>query len=363
MPTYTQWTDISATAQDEVNHNKYCDIPPGNYFWDGPPLVFPSGIPVAAGGGDGASLPNMDFKLIDGKAQGITAIQFRGKATGLVDIPVNQPMPTGKITGLRLIGGTFPFISRYTGPNVYDMQVIEDVALFNFSKCGISNNAPDSPFWKLNRVIIQGANNSVAMALAGYTDSTSILDVDIRGHMIGIKLGRGGPNMRVEGVGFLHFDNSLGPRIEVWVVPEPAQPIWWFWTAPPAVAGQGLRIGNGVRFGNEGLRKTDLRIVYADERPVANTVFGDPARLPELAKQSKGYIYGHTVERCDMYGIGEDIPLVYSMTDNIAGCSWGEQCTQQGSRSPSGAPVYKSFSGKAPLGKNNVIVPPRIAAA
>lgn len=365
MSTYTNWTDISATVQDEINHNKFADVGPGNYYWDGPPLKFATGVPVAAGGGQGTLPIATQFDRIEGKEQGITAIQLRGKATALVDMPVNQPMLSGKITGLRVLGGKTPFISRYSGHNVYDFQVMEDVALYGYSDCGIGNTSPDSPFWKLNRVQMQGLPGSIAIGLAGWQDECSLTDVHINGHGIGMKIGRGGPNLTIERCGTLHGDGDTTSRrrVDVWFVPEPGIPPPWYWPwggpTPPPVAGGGMILSN-FRLGNEGLKPTDLRILYADELPTGVN-FCDPLRGPNLTRPSDGYIYAHTIEKLKVFGGGPPSAIVYSMVDKIVASSWGEQSIAQGFNGQ--PPMYRSYTGKPPLGKNNKITEARLVTA
>ena len=240
-------------------------------------------------------------------------------------IDSNQMWTSLTLRGIRFNGGKGHVKNRFQSANVADYHMISDNAFINYGGTSISNNAPDQPYWKIERNVFQAGNfkTSMGIALSGLTDGTTIANNAFLINRVHIKLARGGNNTYIQNCDFLRFGPPQGfPRIDV-----------WFTLSPDEVnCGSGMVLTQ-CKFGNEFLEERDYRILYADEGPGRT----NDERWPRLDADSANWIGGHTVRDVLSAGIGDDalIPLVRSMTPYIVGSMYGP-ITQVGN---SGAPI------------------------
>jgi hypothetical protein len=119
---------------------------------------------------------------------------------------------------IRFTGGYGYVRNTYTGSNVNNCKVIQDCVFLSYTGCAISNNASDSPDWKVLRNIFLAGNytTSMGVALRGLTDSCVIADNEFEGNRVHIKLDRGN-NVHVENNAFLRFGppESGLPRVDI----------------------------------------------------------------------------------------------------------------------------------------------------
>ena len=102
--------------------------------------------------------------------------------------------------------------------------MVSDNAFINYGGASISNNAPDQPYWKIERNIFQAGNfkSSMGIALSGLTDGTTIANNAFLINRVHIKLARGGNNTYIHNCDFLRFGPPQGfPRIDVWFTLSP----------------------------------------------------------------------------------------------------------------------------------------------
>lgn len=295
--------DSSSAIRAAVASGKPVYLPPGTYNFAGPGI-------------------DHDAPFIVGAGQGATTVAL-GPGTTFIDS--NQMWTSLTLCGIRFNGGKGHVKNRFESVNVANYYVISDNAFINYSGASISNNAPDQPYWKIERNIFQASNfnSSMGVALSGLTDGTTIANNAFLANRVHVKVARGGNNTYIHNCDFLRFGPPQSfPRIDV-----------WFTLSPDEVnCGSGMVLTQ-CKFGNEFLDKQDHRILYADEGSGRT----NDERWPNLDADSENWIGGHTVRDVLSAGIGDDalIPLVRSMTPNIVGSMYGP-ITQVGN---SGAPI------------------------
>lgn len=200
--------------------------------------------------------------------------------------------------GMTFIGGLGAIHFTFPGINVTNHFYVDKCRFRGYAQTAIGHNSLDMPYWKISRSIFDAANSvsTMGVALAGYTDQSTLTDCSFLRNKIHIKAGLSGNNLGIDKCDLLQFDKGT-QRTMVWVVPNPS------WNN----AGQGFLV-TGTKFGNENLDISDYRILYADELAGADFAI----RLPNFTMASAGYVVGHRV-RTTVIGSTGNGPFVYSM--------------------------------------------------
>lgn len=287
----TQNRDSSDAIRAAVATGLPVYLPPGKYIYRGPGIDHSAPVIVGAG-------------------QGATTVAL-GSDTIFIDS--HQKWSRMELAGIRFDGGIGHVRNRFPDTNVTDFHSVHDCAFVNYSGCSISNNSNDHPYWKIRQNTFHGGNlhSTMAVALSGLTDGTTIADNAFLNNRIHIKLARGGNNTYIEHNDFLRFGPPDGsPRIDIWFTLSPTD----------TNAGGGMVITK-CKFGNENLATDDLRVLYADE--TAGESIAD--RWPVLDVASPKWIAGHTISEVfvNYAGDEEPAPLVRSTTSNIVGSRYG----------------------------------------
>lgn len=212
------------------------------------------------------------------------------------------------VEGISFTGGRAVIRNRYRGANVTTMHVVRNCRFVGYEENAICHASSDMPYWKITQNYFSAASseNSIAVALPGLTDGTTISDNAFVNNRVHIKLGRGGNNAHIQNNDFVQTSSGTN-RVAVWIVP-----------GDKAVnAGSGLLV-DANKFGNEFADSSDLRIAYLDQDG------DDFARAMPSDAISSGYIAGHTITGCNFAGnSGGYEGAVVSATPNILDCYIG----------------------------------------
>lgn len=219
-----------------------------------------------------------------------------------------ERLPSLLIRDITFEGGRGVVKHRYAGNNVAGHYRIQSCSFKDYTECAIASESVDMPYWHIWDCVFDAANNTnaIGVALGGGPDQSVLDSCSFIRNRVHVKV-RKGNNFRITNCDFIQSspDNSNGPRVAVWVVPD----------SMSVNAGTGLTI-TGCKFGNENMVKGDLRIVYADEGDGAS----NGTRLPELQGDSSGYVLGNLVMQNSIFGISDgQNPLIYSTTPNVRG--------------------------------------------
>lgn len=294
------WADVVEDYGADPNGSAECSASFRNAQASGLPIYVPPGTYNF----DGAGLNDTSMRVI-GSGSYQTAINL-GAGRRFVD--ASGPFYNVLFKGLRVNGGAGFCRNTYTGSNVNEFKVFEDIRFYNYTNACIECNSSDSPYWIIHRCLFYGANftSSVGVALSGFTDSNSIRNCSFMQNRVAIKM-KTGVCAKIADCDFLRFGPSAGyPRVDVWLVPS---------TTSDPNAGQGFVLSDS-KFGNEYLEGTDFRVLIADEG--AGTYFGD--RFP-VYTASTGMLHSQTYSRINNSGGtgSENMALVTSYTPNIRG--------------------------------------------
>ena len=231
------------------------------------------------------------------------------------------------IEGIVFVGGAG--CARWTaigngGLNgVRGHKTITRCGFMGYTNSCISSEMHDSPYWYINDCLFYGANCTTTMgiALAGWSDNSEIKNISFLLDRIHVKIGRMGPNTRLDNLDCLRFSDNQGfPRVDIWfpVMTTPSaigQDDVGAWNA--GVAG-GIDVTK-CKFGNEFYNAGDHRILFSDEG--TGTYVGD--RFPVIANAT-GPAGGVFVHHLSAYPSGVGIlGLVHSTTPNLVGMCIG----------------------------------------
>ena len=271
---------------------------------NGPTLYFPAGDYIYNGTGLTIST-STTFRII-GDGRGSTRIQV---ADGYYLIDASSYINSMEIRDLHIEGGKGLFRNTYTNINVSGQHLVKDCFLSNYTACAIGHNSSDMPYWFIENNVFDGTQTSTAVALSGLANSTRIVGNAFLTNLYGIKLGKGGADVRVENNDFVHFENGgNSPNFtNIWIVPT------------TSFAGQkGATIFNN-KFGNENLSSGDYKILIADEASAGN--------FPETAhatSASTGLVEALDIRDNQFAGnSGYTRPYIVSYTPNIRNCQLG----------------------------------------
>lgn len=265
-------------------------------------LYFPAGNFVY----NGAGLDGTQIRCV-GVGVGATTVTLGASARF---INVSAALSRLLVSGIAFSGGIDVIRSTYTGVNVTMDLVVTDCEFSGYTGAAISDNSTDMPYWKINRCQFTGANytSTIGIALSGLTDACSITNCDFSENRVHIKLRRGGNNAYIDLCSFIRLGATAGsPRVDVWVVPDSAA----------TNAGQGFTVTATNKFGNENRDAADYFVLYADEGSGSD----NGTKFPSLGADSTGYICGHRIGGT-YFGIGSALPIVYSTTPNVLGCTF-----------------------------------------
>jgi hypothetical protein len=280
----------------------------------GAPLIFPAGAWVYNGAG--LDPGGLSFPFIIRGAGRSTSIVL-GATSYLIDSAA--PLPELQLSDMTIFGGYGAVRSTSTSTaTTATLRSVERVFFHEYTKAAISHSSSDCPDWQIKGCTFwadETSTTSMGVAMAGLTDSVSIVECEFRHDRVHVKLGDGGNNAHINRCAFLRYDTARPgshPIVDVWVVP----------TSGPGVYGEGLTLTDN-KFGNENLTAGDWRVVYAGEG--AGTNFGD--RFPDLATNlttDTPRISGHVYTGNVLHGTtGINPPFVRSMTAAINGVHIG----------------------------------------
>lgn len=222
------------------------------------------------------------------------------------------------ISGLLFQGGAGHFRWTSTAQAVQGLRTIEKCFFYGYSNASISCENQDSPYWRIHNCQWWAANCSTSMgiALAGWSDCSSINDCSFLLNRVHIKVGRMGPNTHMQNLDLLRFATPQGfPRVDIWfppcITPSPI--------GMDDVGAFNAGVAGGIvlrdsKFGNEFYDPADYRVLIADEG--AGALTGD--RFPVTAANSTGLAGGITITNCAGYGTAGAV-LVRSTTPNLSG--------------------------------------------
>lgn len=262
-------------------------LPPGNFRYTGSGLRSKSGMGFV------------------GAASVATTISL-GPESYFIDYPTR--LPSLLLRDITFVGGKGIVRHTYEGVNVAGYHRVQSCNFKDYTECAIATESADMPYWHITDCVFDAANttSAIGVALGGGPDQCVIDSCSFIRNRVHVKA-RKGNNFHITRCDFLQFaaDNSNGPRVAVWIVPDIA----------PVNAGTGLTITSS-KFGNENMVNGDLRILYAEERDGES----NGSRLPELGSDSANYIQGHLIMQNSFFGIGGgSAPIVYSTTSNVRG--------------------------------------------
>ncbi|WP_316667500.1 hypothetical protein [uncultured Propionibacterium sp.] len=212
------------------------------------------------------------------------------------------------VEGVSFTGGRAVIRNRYRGANVTTMHVVRNCRFVGYEENAICHASSDMPYWKItqNYFAAAGSEHSIAVALPGLTDGTTISDNAFVNNRVHIKLGRGGNNTHIQNNDFIQTASGTS-RVAVWIVPGDRT----------VNAGSGLLV-DANKFGNEFADSSDLRIAYLDQDG------DDFSRAMPSSAISSGYISGHTITGCNFAGNGDGYEgAVVSATPNVTDCYIG----------------------------------------
>ncbi|AYW78553.1 hypothetical protein [Propionibacterium acidifaciens] len=223
-------------------------------------------------------------------------------------IDSNQQWSSLFIEGISFTGGRAVIRNRYRGANVTTIHVVRNCRFVSYKENAICHASSDMPYWKITQNYFSAADstNSIAVALSGLTDGSTVSDNAFVNNRVHIKLDHGGNNTHIQNNDFVQSAPGTN-RIAVWIVPGDQK----------ANAGSGLLI-DANKFGNEFADASDLRIAYLDQNG------DDFSRAMPSGSVSGGYISGHTITGCNFAGNDNGYEgAVVSATPNITDCYIG----------------------------------------
>lgn len=251
---------------------------------------------------NGPGLTGTSF-IHDGGSYGAVVITL-GAASWFIKTP--SAITVLDLQGLKFSGGLGVILNTFAGVNVAQQMVVDRVWALNYTQCMWGSLASDQPYKKLTRSILFGTATSFGVAWAGASDQSAITDTDFLLNKVHIKLAQGGNNVALRNLDLIQFAGGAS-RVAIWIVPHTAA----------ANAGTGF-VADSCKFGNENQDTTDYRFLFADE-----TAGGDfSTNQPNVAADSTGYVTGHLVHHCMIFGAAGIGPFIYATTPNIRDCDW-----------------------------------------
>jgi hypothetical protein len=266
---------------------------------NGPAIYFPAGDYIYNGTGlTGGTITA--FSLI-GESSSSVRIQI---ADGVYFIDLNDYQYHSRIRGIHFEGGAGTYRNIRTAVNVAGHNTVEACTFSNYTECAIGNNCDDWPYWKILNCVFSGTSSltSIGVALSGLANQSTIQGCSFLNNKYNIKLGRGGPDVKITNCDFVHFTAGAGsPDItDIWIIPS------------ASTSFKSAEIKNN-KFGNENLSSGDNRILIADEG--SGTYFTDKHHS---TSPSTGSVNGLYVEGNQFAGnAGYTKSYIYSYTPNL----------------------------------------------
>lgn len=271
----------------------------------------------AAGANGIIFFPPGNFRYTGSGLRSTSAIGFVGSASVATTISLGPEsyfidyhtlLPSLLLRDINFVGGKGVVKHTYDGVNVAGYHRVQGCNFKDYTECAIASESADMPYWHITDCVFDSANttSTIGVALGGGPDQCVIDSCSFIRNRVHVKVHKGN-NFHISRSDFLQFaaDNSSGPRVAVWIVPDVAS----------ANAGNGLTI-TGCKFGNENMASGDLRILYAEEAPGES----NGTKFPDFNNDSANYVQGHLIMTNLFSGIGgEASPIIYSTTPNVRG--------------------------------------------
>lgn len=277
------------------------------FIVNGPSLYFPAGDYVYNGTGLD-STTNTAFRL-HGEGSSNTRIKITA-GSYLIDLD-NRYLNHMTIQDIHFEGGAGVFRNSYTSNNVAGQYVVKDCFFSNYTDCAVGHNSVDMPRWYFENNMFNGTTTSIGIALQGLANGSVITRNWFGTNLYGIKLGYGGPDVKIAFNEFVHRAAGGGSPdfVNIWVVPSATSSGF-----------KGPTIFSN-KFGNENLSAGDYRILFADE----GTTVTDFLDTPHSVSASTGYIEAVTTYDNQFSGnSGYTRPYIVSYTPNVRHCKWGQ---------------------------------------
>lgn len=205
------------------------------------------------------------------------------------------------LTGITFNGGYGIVRSTNTGNLVGLAKDISNCYFNGYTRCAISHNAFDNPYWKIRRCTFKGGNTitTIGVALGGNSDCSDIDYNAFINNKVHLKLRNSG-RVSAKFNDFLQFSSGT-QRSAVWLTcPDNSRVL--------------IFTSFDNKFGNENLGATDYRVLIQKE--VAGTLNGDT--LPDFDAIDSPGIYELDLQSGIANGAGGvNRPLVYSASPRI----------------------------------------------
>ena len=276
-------------------------------------------------------------------------------------IDSNQMWEQLDVHNVQVDGGHGAIRNRFMGWNVTGKHRVTGCRFRLFTKCAISHNSMDMPYWEIHGNEFRAATDvgTIGVALSGMTDHCHITGNAFLNEQYSIKLApqtvdgdeRCPANTMIELNDFIHFSGGgVQKRANIWLVPKgvtlPKDDAW-----RANVDAHSGHVISRNKYGGENQQVHDVRMLIAAEDPATGADAG--TKLPALAP-TYGFVNGIVFEHNNIGGMAEGVEhVVECWTPNLVSSIFGH--TQFSGSFPA---EFLHFAGEAPTKLAEVTIGP-----